>query len=602
MRVVLFLLKCLVGLFATIGFLVTLAVFAFSVGLRDAAPWQAEAPEVPEMAVLSLDLAGGVIEKRPDNLLSRASLGRIVVLRQVVAALRRAETDDRVKGLVVRLGSGPIGFAQAQELRSAVLRFRDSGRFAIAFTESFGEAGNGTLDYYLASAFDDVWLQPSGDLAALGILVETAFLKGTLEKLGIVPRLGQREEYKGAMNIFTDESLPAPQRENLQRLVDSWMAQIITGIAEGRKTTPEAVRALIDRSPLTAGEAKDAGLVDKVGYWDEVMADVDDRSGADTEFLAVRHYAARTRQEEETGPKIAVIYGLGPIALAEAENDPLFGSTVFGSDTIARAIADAADDEEVQAIVFRVDSPGGSYVASDTIHREVMRAGEQGKPVIVSMGNLAASGGYFVSMGAQSIVAQPGTVTGSIGVVAGKFVLSGLWDKLGMTWDGVQAGDNAGLLSANRDFTDAQWQQLQSSLDRIYADFTNKVAKARELTPEATDAAARGRVWTGEDAMHLGLVDELGGFDTALDKAKVAAGLDASAEVVLKVFPEERDGFGSFVENLLGSRIESTAATRLLAWVARAARILDPILTALENFGGGDPGQPLLGPNVQPAG
>ena len=602
MRVVLFLLKCLVGLFAAIGFLITLAVFAFSVGLREGAPWQAETPEVPDETVLSLDLAGGVIETRPDNILSRASLGRVVVLRQVVAALRRAETDDRVKGLVVRLGGGPIGFAQAQELRSAVKSFRDSGRFAIAFTESFGETGNGTLDYYLASAFDDVWLQPSGDLATLGILVETPFLKGTLEKLGIVPRLGQREEFKGAMNTFTDENLPAPQRENLQRLVDSWMAQIVTGIADGRKTTPEAVRALMDRSPLTASEAKDGGLVDTVGYWDQVMAEVDDRAGKDSEFFTVRHYAAWARQEETTGPKIAVIYGLGPIALAKSENDPLFGSTVLGSDTIAKAIADAAKDEEVEAIVFRVDSPGGSYVASDTIHREVIRAGEQGKPVIVSMGNLAASGGYFVSMGASSIVAQPGTVTGSIGVVAGKFVLSGLWDKIGMTWDGVQAGANAGLLSANRDFTDAQWQQLQAALDRIYADFTGKVAESRELTPEATDAAARGRVWTGEDARRLGLVDELGGFETAVDKAKEAAGLDPAAEVVLQVFPEERDGFGPFVESLLGSRIESTAATRLLAWIARVARILDPILTTLEDLGTGSQGQPLLGPQVQPAG
>ncbi len=212
MRVVLFLLKCLVGLFAAIGFLVTLAVFGFSVGLREAPPWRADMPEIPDAAVLSLDLAGGVIETRPDSLLSRASLGRVVVLRQTVAALRRAETDDRVKGLVVRLGGGPIGFAQAQEIRSAVQSFRSSGRFAIAFTESFGEMGNGTLDYYLASAFDDVWLQPSGDLSALGILVETPFLKGTLEKLGVMPRLGQREEVEGAMNTITDERLPQPQR------------------------------------------------------------------------------------------------------------------------------------------------------------------------------------------------------------------------------------------------------------------------------------------------------------------------------------------------------------------------------------------------------
>ena len=601
MRVILFLLKCLVGLFATVGFLGVLAVVGLTLAVRESVPWERKTAELPEEMVLLLDLSGQVIETRPDNLLSRSSLGGMTVLRDTVDALERARKDERVKGLVLRFGPARLGVGQAQELRDALLAFRGEDRFAIGFAESFGEFGNGTLPYYLASALDQVWLQPSGDIGAMGVILETPFLRGTLDKIGVLPRLSQREEYKGAMNTFTDRSLPEPQRRNLQRLADSWMEQIVAAVAEARKLSPGEVRALIDRAPLSAAEAEEAGLLDRLGYWDELVEEIEGRTVEDIELLPLRTYIAGTRGEEpaEDAPRLALVYGLGPITLSRSQNDPVFGNVVFGSDTVAQAIADAIDDPDIEAILFRVDSPGGSYVASDTVHREVLRAKEAGKPVIVSMGNLAASGGYFVSMPAEKIVAQPGTVTGSIGVFAGKFVLSGLWDWAGLNWDRVQAGENAGIWSQNSDFTEEQWQRLQASLDRIYADFRSKVSQGRGLNEEETRAAAKGQIWTGADAKELGLVDELGGFSRAVALAKESAGIDADAEVVLQVFPPERDPFEALIEDTLGEELESSGASAALRWVARIVRLVDPLIEAAESLGEDPRSRALAAPEIR---
>ncbi|MDJ0943061.1 MAG: signal peptide peptidase SppA [Kiloniellales bacterium] len=599
MRVILFLLKCLVGLFATIGFLITLPlILALFLGLG--LPWQEEIAEVPAEAVLTIDLSGPVIENRPESLFSRSSLGDRIVLRDTVAALRKASRDERIKGLVVRFGPLQTGMANAQELREAIQDFRATGRFAFGFAESFGEFGNSTISYYIASAMDEIWLQPSGDLGAMGLRLEAPFLRGTLDKLGIEPRLAQREEYKGAMNTFTDSRLPEPQRHNLQQMVDSWMEQIVAAVAEERKLEADAVRGLIDRAPLSAEEGREAGLLDRLAYWDELQDELVGRTSEEMELFGLRAYAAATREDVQEGPQIAVIYGLGPISLTSSENDPVFGSVVFGSDTVAQAISEAIEDEDVEAILLRVDSPGGSYVASDTVHREVRRAREAGKPIIVSMGNLAASGGYFVAMAADKIVAHPGTVTGSIGVVAGKFVFSGLWEEIGLGWDQVQAGENAGIWSQNQDFTEAQWQRLQTSLDRIYEDFRAKVAAARGLSAEETRAAAKGQVWTGADAQRLGLVDELGGFYRAVALAKEAAGIAAEEKVNLRVLPPPRDSFfGDLVQDTLGDGLRSSGAATVLDWTARVVRLIDPLLRAAEDLGEDPRNRALSAPDLR---
>jgi len=540
--------------------------------------------EVPETTVLSLDLSQGLLEAKPDNPLARITLRDTMEMRQFLDALQAAGRDPKVKGLVARLGRGSLGVAQIQELRDAIAAFHGQGKFAVAFAESFGEGGHGTLHYYLASAFQQVWLQPSGDLDMTGLAFESPFLRTALGRLGIEARVGQREEYKGAMSALTDSQMSEPQRQNLQRLVDAWIGQIARGVAEGRGLAPEDVLKLIDQAPFDGEAALGHGLVDRLGYWDQVADAVLDQAGDTSELLSLADYERLRDKPEAEGAVLALVFGLGPVVLDQGENDPVFGRVVMGADTVAAAIADAVEDSEVEAIVFRIDSPGGSYVASDAIWREVQKAREAGKPVIVSMGNLAASGGYFVAAPAHTIVAQPGTVTGSIGVVAGKLVLSGLWDKLSINWDGVQAGANANFWSMNQDFSPEAWARLQGFLDRTYEDFTSKVAQGRGLDRDRVLQIAKGQIWSGEDALRLGLVDELGGLDRAFALAREAAGLPSDAAYQIQVFPEQLDPIEQLLRDALGGNIEGLGAGALVRALARVTRAVLPLVEAWEQI------------------
>ena len=594
-----FILKCVVGLLASLGFVIVAAAVALAIW-ADGAERLAAAPEVPERSILSLDLSAGLVEARPDNPLARLSRGQMLGLREAVEALEAAGEDPRVQGLVARLGIGELGIAQVQELRAATLAFRDSGKFAVAFAESFGEGGNGTLHYYLASAFGEVWLQPSGNFDVTGLALETPFLREALDKLGILPRLDQREEYKGLMNTFTDRSLPAPQRANLRQLVESWLGQIARDVAAARGGDEGAVRTAIDAAPYSASAALERGLVDKLGYWDEANDAVLAEAGEDAEYLPLASYAEVHDPLQTPGATVALIYGLGPVVLASG-GDGVFGDDAMVADTVAEAIATAVEDPEIEAIVLRVDSPGGSYVASDAIWREVQLAREADKPLIVSMSNVAASGGYFVAAPAHKIVALPGTITGSIGVVSGKLVLTGLWDKLGIKWDGVRAGAAAGFWSMNRDFSPTEWARLQAALDRVYTDFTGKVADGRAMAPDEVTAAAKGQVWSGEDARELGLVDELGGLKAALDLAGAEAG-QPGERVRVKLLPEPRDPFQALLEDLFAGGIEAARLRSLLRDLTRLAAQLRPLLEALEQGGvaATDRGPQLGAPNLSP--
>lgn len=579
MKVILFLLKCIVGLFATLGFLMVLAVGVSISMLQDKiSHFDYEPAPLPERIVLQLDLADGVSETSPQSPFGRASHRGGLVLRDTVDALSRASSDPRVVGVVARVGRGPLGISQVQELREAITDFRATGKFTLAFAESYGEGGDGTLHYYLASAFEELWLQPSGDLDITGIQLESPYIRGLLDQHGVKPRFGQREEFKGAVEFLTNEEMSEPVKQNLQQLVDSWLDQIVEGVSESRGLGSQLTRELIDRAPFSAAEAKDAGLISELGYWDGVLefAFPDE----DSSPIGIRDYYAGLEEEVSDGPVIALVQGTGAIALAE-NDDSFGGSSVMGSDTIAAALRRAVDDPDVAAIVFRVDSPGGSYVASDTIWREVVRAREAGKPVIVSMGGLAASGGYFVSAAAERIVANPGTITGSIGVVTGKVVLDDLWREFDIGWDGVQAGRNAGIWSANRDFTPQQWQMLQSSLDRVYTDFTQKVAEGRGLPLPDVLSSAKGQVWTGRDAKELGLVDELGGFATALKLARSAAGLTEGQPHQLKVLPEA-PSFQDIVRQLLSGQFSGPGIGGVLRDLERLAELSAPFVEVME--------------------
>ncbi|WP_214409493.1 signal peptide peptidase SppA [Sphaerisporangium fuscum] len=492
--------------------------------------------------VLELDLTEGLTEGAPADPLGAVLSMRKTRLADVLDGLRRARRDPRVKGLVVKLGGRPIGLAMVQELRTAVVQLRAAGKLTVAYAETFGEFGAGTVPYYLASAFEKVYLQPSGDVGLTGISLEQRFLKKALDKVGVEYQIGQRHEYKTAANMYTQDHMTEAHRESAARIAESVIEQIVAGIAEGRGLPPERVRELIDKGPFIGAEAVEAGLVDRLAYRDEVYDEI--RQEGDL-LLYVSRYArgAITKKIPHPGERVvALIHGNGMIRLGRSGRSPLGGGGAMGSDTICAAFRAARRDDNVKAIVFRVDSPGGSYVASDAIWREVVLARRAGKPVIVSMGDLAASGGYFVSMAADVIVAQPGTLTGSIGVFGGKPSIGELLGRIGVTSEAVDVGANSGMFSPSRAYSEPQWARVNAWLDRIYDDFVGKVAEGRGIDRDRAHELARGRVWTGADAFGGGLVDELGGLEDALALARSRANLprDASVRTYPRMHPLER--------------------------------------------------------------
>jgi protease-4 len=535
-------------------------------------------PSVPGKAILEVDLERGLPETPPDDPFAVFGGERPLTLRDVVDALEKAGDDPHVVGLVARLGAAPIGVAELQEIRDAVKAFRGKKKFAVAYSETFGEFAPGNGAYYLATAFDEIWLQPSGDLGLNGLVAESPFFRGALDKLGVKPEFGQRHEFKNAMNLYTETKFTDAHREATAKLLESLYGQVVKGIAEGRKMTDADVRALVDRGPFLGPEALEARLVDGLAYRDEVHEKLMAKGGAGAKLFGLHPYLRKEGRPHETGNRtIALVYGVGGVVRGKSGGNLLTGGQTMGSETVAKAIRTAVEDDDVAAILFRVSSPGGSYVASDTIWREVVLARKAGKPVVVSMGDVAASGGYFVAMPADRIVAQPGTITGSIGVLAGKMVTPAMWEKVGLTFDQVEVGANANMWNASRSFSPAEWARFNAWLDRIYEDFTSKVAQGRKLPKEKVLEIAKGRVWSGEDAKALGLVDELGGYATALKAAKEAAKIPAGEKVKVAVFPRERTPFERLAARLSGEEEDESSFTALV-------KLLEPVRPTLRQI------------------
>ncbi|HEY7862173.1 MAG TPA: signal peptide peptidase SppA, partial [Thermoanaerobaculia bacterium] len=436
--------------------------------------------------------------------------------------------------------------------------------------------------------FDEIWLQPSGDVGLTGVAFESLFLRGTLEKLGIEPVFGRRREYKSGPNTFTERQYTAPQREALETLRDAWVKQMVEGIAAGRELAPEQARALLERGPYIAQEAEEANLVDALGYRDEALDDAEEHAGEGSERMTLAEYRMRMRKPL-VAKTIALIPAVGAIRRGNSEDDPILQEVFLGSDSMRRAFRQATRDPEVAAIVFRVDSPGGSYVASDTICNEVALARDEGKPVVVSMGDSAASGGYLIALSADKIVAQPGTVTGSIGVYAGKMVRSGLFEKIGVTVDETHVGENALLWSPARGFSPTQQARFDAWLDRIYEDFTAKVAESRDLTKEKVADIARGRVWSGEDAKRLGLVDEIGGLPRAIALARELAKIPEKADVRVRIYPKRRGFWEGLRDVVTGGDRHLLRAGARSRTMERALRVVAPLLRELHAAGLLDP-------------
>jgi protease IV len=538
---------------------------------------------VPSKTILEANFEQPMLEDIPETPTAKFSLQDRVTVRDVVDAIDRAADDDRVKGMVARVGAVQMGMAQTQELREAVQRFRARKKFAMAYAETFGEFGPGNGAYYLATSFDQIYLQPSGDIGLTGLMLESPFVKGTLEKLGMRFHGDHRYEYKNAMNFYTETKFTAPHKEALEKVLNSWFSQLKDGICTARQIPPDQFQALVDKGPYLGKEALDAKLVDGLAYRDEVYDQAKKKAGGDAEFLYLNKYLDRAGRPHDKGKTIALVYGAGGVTRGKSEYNVVNGSQTMGSDTVAGAIRTAVADKDVKAILFRVDSPGGSYVASDTIWREVVNARKAGKPVIVSMGDLAGSGGYFVAMAADKIVAQPGTITASIGVLGGKILTNGFWDKVGLSWDEVHSGANATMFTGTQDYTPAEWQRFQAWLDRVYVDFTSKVADGRKLPKEKVLEIAKGRIWSGEDAKGLGLVDELGGFDTALNLAKKTANISEKEDVKIVVFPRPKTLFESLMQR--GGVDNSDKESAGLAAMSEVLKVVQPVAREVHALG-----------------
>jgi protease IV len=485
--------------------------------------------------ILELDLTQGVPEGPVTDPVSAVLSMRKIRLPDIVEGLRRAGRDDRVRALVAKVGGGQIGLARMQEIRDAVAGFRESGKLCVAWSETFGEFTHGNLPYYLATAFDRIYLQPSGTLGLTGVAVEQLFLHDALAKIGVGFQSAKRHEYKTAADSLTERGFTGPAREATERLALSVVEQISAAIAERRGKSVEDARALLDRGPFLAADALAEGLVDALGYRDEVYAQVREQvgKGAILQYLGRYQRAHMLAQRARRLPKprerlVAVIYASGPIRQGRSNRSPV-GDGAMGSDTVAAALRSARSDHRVRAVLMRVNSPGGSAVASDTIWREVVRTRAAGKPVVVSMSDVAASGGYYISMAADVIVAQPATITGSIGVILGKPVFEDALSRAGVTTDSVAEGARARMFAPTHPFTQDEWDRINSWLDVVYREFIEKAASGRGMPVERMHELARGRVWTGADAAANGLVDELGGMTAAAEIARRRAGLPADA-------------------------------------------------------------------------
>ncbi len=494
--------------------------------------------------VLTLRIEGDVPEQRPQDPFAQLAAGPTTTVSDIVEALDRARTDPHIDGLEVFVLQSTMNMGKMQEIRQKIREFNRAGKFSVAYLEF---ATNGP--YYLASACQSVILLPKSLLYVRGLMASTTFFRGALDKLGIYPDLYHIGDYKNATNLFTEKKYTPPHREATQVLLEDWYHEFLRGVAEGRGLTPETVESTIRQGPLTSHEALAARLVDRVGYADELRDFIKQKNHGSENRLGMREYLRRTERRGRS--KLAVIFATGTILSGRSGDS--FGETVMGSETIGEQFRRAREDSSLKAVVLRVDSPGGSAFASEVIRRE-LEITKRLKPVVVSMSDVAASGGYWISMSANKIVAEPGTITGSIGVISGKFNLRGLYDKLGLSKGYVATTDNATLDWPFQNYTPAQREAVQRYMRDIYQNFLQGVAEGRRMQVKAVDRIGQGRVWTGERARQLGLVDELGGLDTAIAAAKELARIPQSEELTLVFLPAPKSLFDKILDLMSGAQ------------------------------------------------
>lgn len=543
------------------------------------------AKTLPGSMILALNITDPIGETEHGRTLTDPFRAPGTTVQALIETLDRAAVDPRVHGLLASLDNAGIDMAHIQEIRAAVKRFRDAGKFAHIYTASFADLGSGIGAYYFATAFDQIWMQPVGLVSVTGLALDMPFGKDTLDKLGVKAQFLHREEYKSAMESFTNSQMSPANREMMTSILNDLSVQLFNDIAQDRKMTASVLQTELDKGVVAGDEALKAGLINRLDYADVLVDEMRESvsGGKDDKEPALvstedYHNAMFAEKKTSIGADVALVRVYGEIVPGdEAEAGMAAGGY------IADAIDEATDNPSIKVIVVRVNSPGGSPSASETIRRAIVRAKEEGKKVVVSMGPVAASGGYWVSVDADKIYAMPSTLTGSVGVIMGKFEISGLWEKLGVNWDGVSWGENAHLWSVNAPLSESERAALNAAIDSTYGDFIARVAEGRRMDKEKVRSIAKGRAWTGTQAKENGLVDEIGGLDASMEYAAELAGVSSRSKLKIIELPEPLTPLEQFM-NLMDGQVSLGQDLSML-------KTLEPVLKRVETIRRGGPVQ-----------
>lgn len=530
---------------------------------------QGDRPSIQDNSVLALRISGSMPDYVPDDPFRRIFGGQPQSLSSLLVQFRKAKVDKRITAVLLDIDMSDAGWAKSEEIRSAIEDFRSTGKPVYAYMET-----GLNKDYYIATACDKIFVPPPGELFTIGLAADVMFFRGSLDKLGIYPDMYQIGKYKSAGDTFTQKQMTDAHREYINSLLDDLNGRFLDGIAKARKKSVDEVKALIDDAPYSAAKAKEVGLIDGAMYRDDVEKELKKRLGySDTGDLHIARSGDYKQISQESlglnkGEKIAVVYAAGDITSGRS----IFGGEgqeTIGSESLVKTINDVRDDKSIKAIVLRIDSPGGSGLASDIIWRAI-EAAKAKKPIVVSMSDVAASGGYYIACNANKIVAEPSTITGSIGVVGGKPVIKGFYDWIGVSNEYVLRGKNAGMFRESEKFSDSERAKFQEFLKQTYDDFTSKVAKGRGKEQTYIDSIGQGRVWTGSQGREKGLVDEYGGVDKAIELAKQLANIPADRSIQRVILPQPP----TFFEQLMNSGDDGGDVARATAQAKQRAEIL----------------------------
>ncbi len=521
---------------------------------------------LPDEMVLYLEIDGDLPDQGADANFSQPFSQDVKTLKNYVDALEKAASDPRVKGVYATLKSGGMSVAHAQEFRSALTKFKASGKFSYIYSAAYDQGLSG---YYVSSAFDEMWMQPMGVVMLSGISAQVPYLRRVLDKIGVYPQIYKRKEYKSAYDTFTESKMSDASRREMEVLINDIASALSTDIASAKGIKAKAFKRLVDKGLYMDQEALKAGLIDVLDYEDVLIEKINeqvtgDPKDKDLAYVKLNSYISEMLKEQGSkkfkpeAKKIALVYAQGMIV--EDGGTKTSGSVAFGkkniiaADKIAPVILEIAEDEDYSGVVLRIDSPGGSPVASETILRALQKVQESGKSVTVSMGSTAASGGYWISCSADQIFVAPTTITGSIGVLGGKFSVAELWNKLEVNWDEVSWGKKAGMWSINQPYSKAEAERVKAMMDNVYTNFVSRVATGRGMSEKEVEAVARGRVWSGRRAVAVGLADQIGGLNDALDYAALQVGVKDRHGVVVDIVPKPLTPIEQLIE-LLESQV-----------------------------------------------